>query len=137
MGLSRTGIAVSDSLGLCAFPRDFISHRDLDTLFSELVRIISCEEITHVVIGKPINMDGSDSQMSVLAGELAKKLETLGIAGIFLFDERRTSVHAMQVLHSMGITEKKGKGRKDSVAASIMLSSFMEKQRTLREGNQE
>jgi RNase H-fold protein (predicted Holliday junction resolvase) len=54
-------------------------------------------------------MDGSDSQMSVLAGELAKKLETLGIAGIFLFDERRTSVHAMQFSIAWVLQKKRAK----------------------------
>lgn len=128
IGLSRTGIAISDPLGICAFPRAFISHKDIEGLFSELVKLIELEEITHIVIGNPLNMDGSRSQMSILASDLAQRLSTNLNIGVSLLDERRTTLFASQALHDMGISAKKGKGKKDSVSASIILSTFIERQ---------
>ncbi len=128
-GTKRIGMAVTDPLQIIATGLDTIHPKDvIDFLKKYLLQ----EEVVAFVIGKPLQMDGSDSR----SAEHVKGFSTLlkkHFPGIpqHLVDERFTSVMAQQTILQSGLKkgDRRDKARVDTVAATIILQYFMEQHR--------
>lgn len=124
-GERRTGIAVSDELGITAQGLDTIVVRDETEILPRVAAVIREREAGRIVLGLPLNMDGTESEKSgkvrvfgaVLAGET-------GLPVIY-WDERMTSMQAQRVMQEMEIKTGRRKPLVDRIAATLMLQEYM------------
>lgn len=124
-GDARTGIAVSDLLCSIVGTTTVIHSRNQDKTLREIVTLVKEKEVGEVVMGLPRNMDGSEGPRAQLCREFAQKLEQeLGMP-VILWDERRTTVEAHQILSDHNYHGKKRKNTVDAVAASLILEGYL------------
>lgn len=128
-GDRNIGLAISDKLFIAAHAlgRYQVKNRKADALyFKDLVKQY---QVSKIVIGLPLQMDGSEGTRVKKTREFARWLEkTLGLPVVF-WDERLTTRQALQVLHQQKMNGRKKKKLKDQVAAMIILSNYLESER--------
>ena len=126
LGDVRTGVAYSDPTGLIAGRAFTITQpspsRLLDDLCDEIVR----EQPDRVVVGLPINMNGTEGERARKSRAFAGDLRARTGADILLWDERGTSVTANRILSDAGKKRGKQRARVDVVAASVILQSYLD-----------
>ncbi len=132
-GTKRIGLAVSDLTGTIASPllvlqRSKSPRHDL----SEIARIARTEEAEVIVVGLPINMDGSLGPAAQAATAFADRLATVAGVPVELHDERRTTVTADQAMREGGLDGRARRQRVDKVAAAVMLQSWLDSRRGRR-----
>ena len=124
VGTKRIGIAVSDGARLLATPKKIIARKSNERDFAEIKKLLIENEIVAIVMGFPINMDGTLNQMSQFTQKFAQALdEFLGDGKIFFSDERLTSFEAKEI--SMSLASRKKIKFYDDIAASVILRDFM------------
>jgi putative pre-16S rRNA nuclease len=126
-GEARMGLAISDVLSSFAVPVKTV-QRGPDTI-QEICRSIEGQAITGIVIGLPLNMDGSHGPAAIKAKAFGDQLQNaLPHIMIQFWDERLTTVEAQKMLHSVGKNAKQSKKMIDQVAAQILLQNFLDAQ---------
>ena len=124
-GDAHTGIAISDATGtLAGFSATIDAYR-ADRLAEAIQALITQHGVTELVLGYPKNMDGTvgpRAEKAAAFGELLK--ETTGLP-LTLWDERRTTIDAHNILLGNGKNAKKRKKTVDAVAASLMLEGYL------------
>ena len=126
-GSKRIGLAVSDRSGTIASPFMVLQRsRSRQHDDAEIARIVREEEIEIVVVGLPLNMDGSHGASAKAAIADARRLATVVGVPIELHDERRTTVTAEQSMREAGLDGVERRQRVDKVAAAIMLQSWLD-----------
>jgi len=127
VGAVRIGLALSDPLGMTAQPLDVIKRttpeRDLDAIR----KAVRDNEVTVLVIGLPLNMDGSEGPAVEHARLFGKLLEPLGLPIEFV-DERLSTVVAESVLLEADMRRDKRKQVRDKVAAAVILQAWLDRQ---------
>ena len=124
-GDARTGIAVSDSLGMLVGTTDVIHAYRPEVVAAEIQkRAIACGA-ERLVLGLPKNMDGTEGPRAQLCREFAAQLEQLTGLPVILWDERRTTVDAHRILSDNNVHGKKRKNTVDAVAASLILEGYL------------
>lgn len=126
-GKVRIGIALSDVLGLTAQPLDVIERRSLEDDISKIKDLVDTYNVIKIVIGLPINMDGSkgDSYNEVVL--FAEKIKERISIPIDFYDERLTTVRSERFLtEEADISREKRKGLRDKIAAAIMLQDYLD-----------
>jgi putative Holliday junction resolvase len=129
-GDRKIGLAISDRLGLTAQPLQIYrskNRREDEKFFRHLV---SEYEITEVVVGFPLRMDGSTGTRGQKTQEFANWLETILDLPIFLWDERLTTVQAQKILSMRKIAPRVKKEIEDQVSAVIILSTYLENRKS-------
>ena len=125
-GMRRVGLAVSDALGLTAqgLPTQKVSGPNRAV---EVVVEASCQwQVGRIVVGMPLNMDGSKGDMArIVEFFIANLLEKTGLP-VSEWDERLTSVYAHRVLQASGQKSRGQKGAIDRIAATLLLESYIE-----------
>jgi len=127
-GEKNIGLACSDDLGLTVQPLPSIPNRGRKDLLKRLQTITKAMSIRHLVVGIPLNMDGSGGEAVLRIEKLMGALKgALGItpAGV---DERLSTLEAMQLWRNMSPRQKKKYRTVDSLAAALIL------ERHLKEG---
>lgn len=133
-GTKRIGIAVSDLSGTIASPLSVLQcSRSRDHDLRELARIARDEEADVVVIGLPVNMDGSHGPAAKAATALSRQLATLVDVPVELHDERLTTVTAERSMIEAGLDGVRRRQRVDKVAAAVMLQSWLDARRNRAE----
>ncbi len=125
-GDARTGLSVSDPTGLLAGSPTVIKERVYDRLLDQLCTFIAQNQIDEIVLGYPKNMDGSIGERAQKCQELASTLQARTGLPVTLWDERRSTVSAHQILHASGKKMKKHRETVDAVAASLILQSYLD-----------
>ena len=128
-GDARTGVAVSDAGGLLVGYTAVIPGRDRERVAGEAVRIARERGAEALVVGLPRNMDGTEGPRAQLCREFAALLEERSGLPVALWDERRTTVEAHQILHASGKRMKQHKKNVDAVAASLILEGYLQRLR--------
>ncbi|KPK39566.1 MAG: hypothetical protein AMJ65_11375 [Phycisphaerae bacterium SG8_4] len=124
-GTNRTGLAICDAGENIATPLKTIhGHKQL---LEKIAGLIEAEDVEAVVLGLPLNMDGSQSAQSKLALKFAERLKGRLDVPVHLQDERLSSFGAEQKLAPANLTKGKMKRRLDAVAAAEILNAFLEK----------
>lgn len=124
-GDARTGIAVSDSLGMLTGFTTVIQAYTPEKVAAAIKDLISQHQVQELVMGFPRNMDGSEGPRAELYRNFAAALEeTTGLKPV-LWDERRTTVDAHRILSQNNIRGKKRKNTVDAVAASLILEGYL------------
>ena len=128
-GDARTGVAVSDAGGLLVGYTAVIPGRDRERVAGEAVRIARERGAEALVVGLPRNMDGTEGPRAQLCREFAALLEERSGLPVALWDERRTTVEAHNILHASGKRMKQHKKNVDAVAASLILEGYLQRLR--------
>ncbi len=124
-GTKRIGIAVCDERRVAARPLPHIERTSWKKLLFAVKNIIAEYDAVALVIGLPLETDGSESGMSVAAREWARKFSLSLDVPVFLQDERVTTYEAKQRLWDRGIDPRDTRKLIDSEAASIILSDLL------------
>ncbi len=125
LGLARTGLAISDELGLLASPLMTIAQSDLSVLLEEIAKIAVQERAAEIVVGLPRNMDGSCGESACRAKQFAEDLRKKTGLLVHLWDERLTTKSAIGILNETNVRGKKRKNVVDAVAAVIILEDYL------------
>lgn len=124
-GDARTGIAISDSLGMLTGFTTVIHAYTPDKVAQAIAELIQQHQVTELVMGFPKNMDGTEGPRAELYKQFAALLEeTTGLKPV-LWDERRTTVDAHRILSQNNVRGKKRKNTVDAVAASLILEGYL------------
>ncbi len=124
-GDARTGIAMSDLLCSIVGSTMVIHSRNQDKTLEEIQRLIKENGVTEIVVGLPKNMDGSEGVRAELCREFADRLRQLSGLPVAMWDERRTTVEAHNILSQHNYHGKKRKNTVDAVAASLILEGYL------------
>ncbi len=126
-GDSRVGIALSDPLCITAQGLTTLPNKVYDKMLSKLIALVSEHSVDKIVLGMPRNLNGTlGERASVTESFLEDLKRELPDMEIVLWDERLTTVQATGILN---VTNTRGKDRKnviDTVAASIILQSYLD-----------
>ena len=125
LGDVRTGIAISDPTGTLTGDAWIITQRNADRLAETIVATCTERGVGHIVLGHPRNMDGSAGFRAEKSEDFKAKLEDLTDFPITLWDERRTTAEADNILMGAGKRGKKKKEILDAVAASLILEGYL------------
>jgi len=137
-GTKRLGLSLSDEDGLLASPLDMRLRKSFSQDISFIRDIIETSKVGEIVIGKPLNMDGSEGRMTEEVCTFASKLRQAYDIPVLLFDERMTTQEAQRVLIQANLSRKKRKNLKDSVSAVLILQGYLDSKRSaIRNGKPE
>ena len=128
-GSKTVGVAVTDPLGYTAQPLETITRKEENKLRRTLARIeqlVGEYQIEKIVLGYPVNMDGSAGERAELALAFKAMLERRTKLEVIMQDERLTTVAADEILQECGMPREKRKTVIDQVAAGLILQDFME-----------
>jgi putative Holliday junction resolvase len=126
-GRKRTGLAVCDAQETMAFPLDVL--HDQKNLVQRIEQIIASEHIDAIVVGLPLNMDGSQGAQVKQVLAFARQLEQHAGIPIYFQDERLSSFGAAEKLQATGLSKAKQRERLDAVAAAEILQAFLEERK--------
>ncbi|MBQ7566861.1 MAG: Holliday junction resolvase RuvX [Oscillospiraceae bacterium] len=124
-GDARTGVAVSDSLGMLVGTTDVIRAYRAETVAQEIAKRVKEHGVERLVMGLPKNMDGTEGPRAALYREFAALVERTAGMPVILWDERRTTVDAHRILSENNVHGKKRKDTVDAVAASLILEAYL------------
>lgn len=125
-GDSRIGFAVSDPMGIIASALETYNRRNLDLDIDYISNIVKAKEVDAIIIGLPINMDGTSGGRVDKTKEFADKLKTKINLPIIFLDERMTSMQAQRSIDMMGVKKSKQKSIIDGLAAQIILQAYLD-----------
>jgi putative Holliday junction resolvase len=128
LGERRVGLALSDPTATYARPLLVVERGE--PLWRALAKLIAEEEVGRVVIGLPLNMDGSTGPKAREALAFKQELEKRTGLPAVTWDERLTTVEAEGVLRAAGLSARKRAERVDKVAAQIILQSYLDRERS-------
>ena len=129
-GDAHTGIAISDPTGFLAGYTTVINAYRPDAVVAQVAALVKERGVEEIVLGHPINMDGSRGPRSEKAMALKALLEEATALPVVLWDERRTTIDAHQILMNGGKNAKKRKSVVDAVAASLILEGYLTYKKT-------
>jgi putative Holliday junction resolvase len=129
-GSKAIGVAISDELGITAQPILTLRRSSLRSDLASLNRLASEHAVHLIVLGLPLNMDGTEGPMARASRQLAAAIEAnLGIK-VELWDERLSTAAAERALLEGDVSRQKRRQVIDRIAASIILQSWLEAHRT-------
>ena len=128
-GLTRTGIAITDLLGITAQGLETINNNGSDKVISRrLAEIVEEYEVDTFVIGNPINMNGTESERSKQTDEFIHKLKSrFNTIPVIKIDERLTTVEAHKTMNYLNINNHKKRDIVDTIAAVYILEGYINK----------
>lgn len=124
-GLKRIGLAVSDPMRSFTFPFGVIENKNIKQILSEIKQIVTDRDIDLILIGLPLNMDNSKSEMTLKVELFANQVEKELNLKVVLLDERLSSFQAEENLRKSNLNAKKMKKYVDSEAARIILEDYI------------
>ena len=124
-GDARTGIAVSDLLCSIVGSTTVIHSRSEEKTIAQICTMASQQGVGEIVVGLPKNMDGTEGARAALCREFADRLAEASGLPVHLWDERRTTVEAHNILSQHNYHGQKRKDTVDAVAASLILEGYL------------
>ena len=125
-GEIRIGIAFSDMLNIIANAYETYTRKDLDTDLKYLNKLCIEKQVDTIVLGLPINMDGTEGERAHATREFAEKLKQETNLPVKFLDERLTSVSAEKLLIEADMRREKRKQVIDKISASIILQNYLD-----------
>lgn len=127
LGSKRIGVAVSDRSGTIATPLTVVVRaKTLRLDHEQIKRLVEEEEAEAVIVGLPLNMDGTEGPAARAARDEAERLATVVAVPVHVHDERRTTVEADRVLMERKMRAQARRRVVDKVAAAVMLQSWLD-----------
>ena len=128
-GSRRIGLALSDEERIIASPLETVQVVSREHAAREVAARVAEHEVTQIVVGHPLRLDGSEGEAAKLARWFADRLRALTRVPVELWDERLSSAGAQRALSSAGLSAKQQRGKVDRVAAAMLLQSYLDAQR--------
>ena len=128
-GEKRIGLAVSDLLGLTAQGLETVRYENREQFLSDLSKICADQKVGEIVIGLPVNMNGSMGPKAQEVLKLVPVLEEKLHLPVRTWDERLTSREAGRLMIEEGLSRKRQKETSDRLAVTILLQSYLESKR--------
>ena len=125
-GGKRIGIAISDENKIVATPYTTIIKENYTNMISQISKIVEEYKIDGIVVGNPINMDGSEGPSSQSAKDLAKNLSKDVTENITLWDERLSSQGAFNLSNDLAINSSKKMKKLDENSAQFILQGVLD-----------
>jgi len=124
-GSVRTGVAISDPLNIFANPWGYIESADREKLLSKVSELAEENSVSTIVVGLPVNMNGTRGVKAGESEELAAALRERGF-DVVLVDERLSSKEAEGLLLMADVRRNKRKKAVDKVAAAVILQKYLD-----------
>ena len=124
-GDARTGVALSDLRCTIVGSTCVVPSRRVDKALEDIVRIAKENEVGLIVVGLPRNMNGTEGTRAELCRAFGDRLRELTGLEVIMWDERRTTVEAHNILSQHNYHGKKRKDTVDAVAASLILEGYL------------
>ena len=124
-GDARTGVAISDLLCTIVGTTAVVNSHNTQKAIADIVRMAKENSVGEIVVGLPRNMDGTEGARAELCREFARQLEVATGLKTVMWDERRTTVEAHNILSQHNYHGKKRKNTVDAVAASLILEGYL------------
>lgn len=124
-GDARTGVAISDLMCTIVGSTTVIPSRNAEKAIIDIVKLAKDNDVEEIVVGLPKNMDGSEGPRAEICRAFAKQIGEASGLKITMWDERRTTVEAHNILSEHNYHGKKRKNTVDAVAASLILEAYL------------
>lgn len=131
LGTKTIGLAVSDRGLSFAHPRPVIARKKFSIDAATLLRALAADGVGAVVVGLPVNMDGSEGPRAQASRAFVRNIQTLTSLPFAFWDERLSTVAAERTLIEMDYSRKKRAGMIDSAAAAFILQGALDRLRVL------
>lgn len=132
LGTKTIGLAVSDRSLVFAHPRPVIMKKKFSADAAVLLAVLEKDNAGAVVVGLPVNMDGSEGPRAQASRTFVRNMERLTALPFVLWDERLSTVAAERALIEMDVSRKKRQTRIDSAAAAFILQGVLDRLQALR-----
>lgn len=136
IGDARTGVAISDELGVAAHPLCTIQRKSRKAVLAELRELVVAHNVERIVVGLPLQLDGETGTQAKKVKQFAERLAQQVNLPIVFWDESFTTVEAAQILRGTKKRRKKRKQVIDQVAAVLILEGYLEELRSSRRKGQ-
>jgi len=128
LGTKTLGLALSDELGMIATSYKILHHNeDYESLIPQVIEEIKLKNVKELVLGLPKNMNNSVGERGEICLRFQKMLEDATKLPVHMQDERLTTRQAESLLISNNTSRKKRKKVIDSLAATIILQSYLDR----------
>lgn len=128
-GDARTGLAVCDRTEFLASPIGTIEERNPQILAMKVAHMAEQYEVGMIVIGLPLNMNGSEGPRAQKCRAFGEMVECVTELEVVMWDERSTTVSAHNILNETNVRGKERKKVVDTVAATLILESYLDYRR--------
>ena len=127
LGTKTIGVAVSDALWTVASPLTTVRRKKFTVDATELISLIEEENVAGIVLGWPVNMDGSEGPRCQATRAFARNFTQLHALPLLLWDERLSTVAAERAMLEADLSRAKRAEKIDQVAASIILQAALDR----------
>jgi len=129
-GTQATGVAITDELQLTVRPLTTLRHnkRGFLAAIASICSLVDEHEVGVLIVGLPLNMDGTRGKAAERVAELVSQLENHLSIPIVMIDERLTSYEADQILRERGANRIERRERSDEFAAALILQDYLDGQ---------
>ena len=125
-GDSRTGFAVSDELGITAQSLVTVSEKNALNIVRRAAALAHEHHVSEIVVGLPKNMNGTVGERGLKTQAFAESLRKEASLPVTLWDERLTTVSALNLLNEANVRGEKRKKAVDKIAAALILQNFLD-----------
>lgn len=134
-GTKRIGLAIGDDRSAMASPVATVAARGgLDDQARDVLRAAGAYDVDELVVGLPMNMDDSEGKQARITRRFGEALARISGLAVHYVDERLSTHTAEELIRPAELTRKKRKAVKDAVAAQVILQSFFDERRGIRNG---
>ena len=131
-GQKKLGLAISSPDHHLPMPLKLISEESDKKKLSQITEVIKDYKVCAIVVGLPINMDGTKSDQTIIVEKFVEKLANRTNLAIFMQDERLTSKAADNLLKRFGLKRKDRNSQDDLAAASLILETTLDSAKNLK-----
>ncbi len=125
-GEKRIGLALSDPLGFTAQGLETLQRQNIKQVLAYIAEIVKKNGVGEIVIGLPVNMDGTKGFKADEVMKFKGQLEEAAGVPVSTWDERLTSREANRLMIEEGLSRKKQKENSDRLAATLILQNYLE-----------
>ena len=125
-GEKRIGLALSDPLGFTAQGLETLQRQNIKQVLSHIAEIVKKNEVGEIVIGLPVNMDGTHGFKAEEVMKFTRQLQEVVGISVKTWDERLTSREANRLMIEEGLSRKKQRENSDRMAATLILQNYLE-----------
>lgn len=124
-GDSRTGLAMCDEGEILASPLETVFEKDFDRCAERVAEIAKSHKAALIVVGDPVNMNGTRGERSEKCSLFAEKLRGMVDVEVIMWDERSSTITAIKYMNEVNKRGKKRKEVLDQAAAAVILDSYL------------
>lgn len=125
-GDARIGVSVCDELEILASPLMTVKSESMRKNIDRIAEIARREGVKKIVVGLPLNMDGSEGERAGKSRAFGRVLEKVSGIEVDYMDERLTSVEAEEIMELVNVKKEKRKNTVDRIAAQIILQTYLD-----------